>query len=67
MGQEWRSGESIRLPPMWPGSISGFDATRWLTLLVLYSASRGFSPGIIIAQASESNTNLAMHLGPMAQ
>ena len=41
-----------------PGSISGFDAIWGLTLLVLYSASRGFSPGIIIARASESNTNL---------
>ena len=33
--QGWRSGESVRLPPMCPG----FD------LLVLYSAPRGFSLG----------------------
>ena len=41
--QGWRSGESTRLPPMWPG----FDSqTRrhGLSLLVLYSAPRGFSP-----------------------
>ena len=43
--QGWRSGESTHLPPMWPG----FDSqTRrlgvicGLSLLVLYSARRGF-------------------------
>ena len=38
--QGWRSGESARLPPIpGPGVICG------LSLLVLYSAPRGFSPG----------------------
>ena len=40
----WRSGESTRLPPMWPdGSISRLICG--LSLLVLFSALRGFPPG----------------------
>ena len=34
--QGWRSGESTRLPTMWPGLS---------LLLVLFLAPRGFSPG----------------------
>ena len=34
--------QSTRLPPMWPE----FNSRAWaLSLLVLYSAPRGFSPG----------------------
>ena len=38
--QGWRSGESTRLQPMWPG----FDLASYvrLSLLVLFSAPRGF-------------------------
>ena len=37
----WRSGESARLPPMWPG----FNAICGLSLLLVLSfAPRGFSP-----------------------
>ena len=42
--QGWRSGESARLPPMCP-EIPGPGVTCGLSLLVLYSAQRGFSPG----------------------
>ena len=44
--QGWRSGESICLPPMerlGPGIDS--HAKRGLSLLVLYSAPKGFSSG----------------------
>ena len=45
--QGWRSGENTRFPLMW----SGFDSQIrgvicGLGLLVLYSAPRGFFPGI---------------------
>ena len=40
--QGWRSGESTRLPPMWPGFDSQTGRHMWVELLVLYSAPRGF-------------------------
>ena len=40
----WRSGESARLPPMWPGFKSRQRCNICL-LLVLSFAPRGFSPG----------------------
>ena len=44
--QEWRSGESTRLPPMQPGSNSGVEAICELGLLLVISFDlRGFSPG----------------------
>ena len=39
------SGESTRLPPIWPGFDSQTWGHMWLSLLVLYSAPRGFSSG----------------------
>ena len=35
--QGWRSGESTRLPPMWPG----FDAICGLSLLLVFSLAPG--------------------------
>ena len=56
--QGWRSGESTRLPPMWPG----FDSqTRRLgvicrlSLLVLYSAPRGFPRVLRFPLSSKTN------------
>ena len=40
--QHWRSGESPRLLPLWPGFNSQTQQHMGLSLLVLYSASRGF-------------------------
>ena len=40
--QGWRSGESTCLPPMWPGSIPRSGVKCGLSLLVLFSAPRGF-------------------------
>ena len=44
--QRWRSGESARLPPLWPG----FDSRTWRHMWVEFvvgsrSCSEGFSPG----------------------
>ena len=51
-----RSGESNRLPPMWPGIHFQSSAIRGLSLLlVLYSAPRGFSlgtPGFALSSKS---------------
>ena len=41
--QGWRSGESTRLPPMWPGFDSRTRRHKWAEfVLVLFSASRVF-------------------------
>ena len=40
--QEWRSGESSRLPPMWSDSQIWRHMSGGLTLLVLFSVPRGF-------------------------
>ena len=55
--QGWRSGDSVRLPPMCPG----FDSwTRFLSglslLLVLFSAPRGFSPGTPVFPSPQKPT-----------
>ena len=44
--QGWRSGESVRLPPLWPG----FDCGTWCHMLVEFvvgsrPCSEGCSPG----------------------
>ena len=44
--QGWRSGESTRFPPMWPGFISTLDGVICgLGMLVLYSVPGGFFLG----------------------
>ena len=50
--QGWRSGESTGLP----GSIPGFYAICGLSLLVLYSAPRGFSPGTPVFPSPQNPT-----------
>jgi len=54
--QGWRSGESARLPPMCPGSSPGPGVICGLSLLVLYSAPRGFSPGTPVFPSPEKPT-----------
>ena len=45
-GQEWRSGESTRLPPMWPGFDSRSRRHMWVEFVVgSRPCSEGFSPG----------------------
>ena len=46
MVQGWRSGESARLPPLWPGFDSRTRRHMWVELVVgSRSCSEGFSPG----------------------
>ena len=52
--QGWCSGESTRQPPMWPGIDSRFDTTCGLSLLVHYTAMRGFPLGFPLS----SKTNI---------
>ena len=51
--QGWHSGESTRLPPMWPG----VDAICGLSLLLVFSlAPRGFSPGTLVFPSPQKPT-----------
>ena len=43
--QGWRSGRVLAFHQCGPGSIPGLGVISGLSLLVLYSAPRGFSPG----------------------
>ena len=44
--QGWRSGESTRLPPMWPGFDSRTRRHMWVEFVVGFRPySEGFSPG----------------------
>ena len=44
--QGWGSGESARLPPMWPGFDSRTRRHMWVEFVVCsLFAPRGFSPG----------------------
>ena len=44
--QGWRSGESTRLPPMWPGFESWRRRHMWVEFVVgSLLVPRGFSPG----------------------
>ena len=43
--QGWRSGESARLPPMWPGFDSRTRRHMWVEFVVSFRpCSEGFSP-----------------------
>ena len=54
--QGWRSGESARLPLMCPRFDSPDPASCGLSLLVLYSAPRGFSPGTPVFPSPQKPT-----------
>ena len=43
--QDWHSGRALAFHQCGPGSIPGLGVISGLSLLVLYSAPRGFSPG----------------------
>ena len=46
MAQGWHSGESARLPPMWPGFDSRTRRHMWVEFVVSSRpCSEGFSPG----------------------
>ena len=52
----WHSGESARLPTMCPGLIPGLGVMCGLSLLVLYSALRGFSAGTTVFPSPQKPT-----------
>ena len=55
--QGYLNGESTHLPPTWPRSDSrGFYMICGLSLLVLYSASRGFSQGTLVFPSPQKTT-----------
>ena len=55
--QGWRSGESARLPTMWPGSTPDVDAICGLSLLLVLSlAPRGFSPNSLVFPSPQKLT-----------
>ena len=43
--QEWRSGESTRLPPMWPGFDSSTQRPMWVEFVGSLLCTERFSPG----------------------
>ena len=54
--QRWRSGESTRLPPMWPSSIPGLGVICGLSLsLVFFLAPRGFSLVTLVFPSMKTN------------
>ena len=56
-GRGWRSGESKRLPPVWPDFKSQCRAIFGLSLLLALSfAPRGFSPGTPVFRSSQKPT-----------
>ena len=42
---EWRSGESTRLPPMWPGLDSQIRRQMWVEFVGSLLCTERFSPG----------------------
>ena len=52
----WRSGDSARLPPMWPGTNSRRRRHGLSLLLVLSLAPRGFSPGTPVFPSPQKPT-----------
>ena len=43
--QGWRSGESTRLPPMWPGFDSQIRCPMWVEFVGSLLRTKRFSPG----------------------
>ena len=54
--QGWRSGESTRLPPLGPGFNFRLGIICGLSLLVPFSAVRGFSPGTLVFPSPQKPT-----------
>jgi len=47
--QGWRSGESIRLPPMWPGFGSQIRRQMWAEFVGSLLCTERFSPGTVVS------------------
>ena len=66
--QGWCSGESARLPPVWPGSDSRTRRHMWVEFVVgSLLAPRGFSPGTPVSPFPQKptfpNSNSIWNLG----
>ena len=48
----WRSGESTRLPPMWPGFDSQTQRHMWIEFVVSLLCIERFSPGTPVSRPS---------------
>ena len=63
--QGWCSGESARLPPMWPGFDSRMRCHMWVEFVVgSLLAPRGFSPGTLVFPSPLKPTFLNSNLIP---
>ena len=54
--QGWRSGESTRLPPMWPRIDSRILRHMWVEFVGSLLAPRGFSPGTPVFPSPQKPT-----------
>ena len=56
--QGWHIGESIRLPPMWPGSDSYTRRHMWVEFVGSLLCTERFSPGTPVFPSSKTNLDL---------
>ena len=55
---QWRSGESTRLPLVWPGFDSRFRCHMWVEFVAGFLlAPRGFSPGTPVFVSPQKPTS----------
>ena len=54
--QGWRSGESTRLPPMWPGSIPRLAVICGLSLVAFLLCTEMFSLGTPVSPSPQKPT-----------
>ena len=65
VGTVLHSGESTRLPPMWPGTISGVSVLRGLSLLLVFVlVPRGSSPGTPVFSNTVSKLKFNLESAP---
>ena len=57
--QGWRSGESTRLPPMWPGFDSQIRRQMWVEFVGSLLCTERFSPGTPVSPLPK-NQNLKL-------
>ena len=54
--QGWRSGESTRLPPMWPGFDSQIQRQMWVEFVSSLLCTERFSPGTQVSPLIKNQT-----------
>ena len=58
MAQGWRSGESTRLPPMWPGFDSQIRRQMWVEFVGSLLCTERFSPGTPVSPPQKPKFDL---------